>query len=97
MGSCRSRTTWMMVDCPGIKEGDMARASQCEMILQYLKDFGSISPKEAYEDIGCMRLAARIEDLEKKGYVFATKSEGGKNRYGRTVSWTRYSFAKEEG
>lgn len=68
--------------------------TQCELILKYLEDFGSISPKEAYEDIGCMRLAARISDLRKEGYEFDTRMESGKNRWGKVVSWTRYSLKK---
>ena len=69
------------------------KGNQCEMILNYIAMFGSISPKEAYEDIGCMRLAARISDLKKQGHIFETKTEGGKNRWGQTVSWTRYFLA----
>ena len=71
------------------------KETQCQMILQYINDFGSISPLEAMQDIGCMRLAARIQDLEEQGYVFETKSEGGRNRWGKKTSWTRYSLAKE--
>ena len=37
--------------------------TQCEKVLEYMKEFGSITPIEAMQDIGCMRLAARIADL----------------------------------
>ena len=41
--------------------------SQCEQILRYLEDVGSITPMEAIEQFGCLRLAARIADLKKLG------------------------------
>lgn len=43
--------------------------TQCEKVLEYMKEFGSITPIEAMQDIGCMRLAARIADLVDQGYA----------------------------
>ena len=41
--------------------------SQCDMIMQHLKDHGTITPREALADYGIMRLGARIYDLKKSG------------------------------
>lgn len=42
--------------------------TQTDYILRHLRKFGSISPREALEDYGVMRLAARIKDLRDAGY-----------------------------
>jgi hypothetical protein len=34
--------------------------TQCERVLQYMQDFGSINPMQALGDLGCYRLGARI-------------------------------------
>ena len=44
------------------------KPTQCDLILNYMKQFGSINPLQALQDIGCFRLAARISDLREKGY-----------------------------
>lgn len=41
--------------------------TQKERVLDYIDRFGSITQKEAFEDLGCMRLAARIADIEADG------------------------------
>ena len=64
--------------------------SQTEMILKYLVEFGSITPVEAMEEFGIMRLGARIWDLKAQGVPIKTESESRKNRYGKTVTYARY-------
>lgn len=69
--------------------------TQCDRVLQYLRDFGSISQKEAMEDLGVMRLASRISDLRKTA-IITSKWESTKNRYGETVSYKRYFLGGSE-
>lgn len=64
--------------------------TQTDMVLQYMRDSGSISPWEAMRDLGCMRLAARISDLKKAGHRIIAVRETVENRYGKTVSYARY-------
>ena len=45
----------------------MEKLSQCEMIIKYIRDFGSITTLQAFRDIGCTRLASRINDLKTVG------------------------------
>ena len=59
-------------------------ASQCELVLDHLKNHGSISHKEAEELYGIARLAARIADLRKLGVRISSHTETGKNRRGET-------------
>lgn len=47
-----------------------SRPTQCERIIKYLKDFGSITQYQALQDLGIMRLASRISELQKNGYEF---------------------------
>ena len=69
--------------------------TQNEMVIGYIKDFGSISSKEAFDDLGITRLAGRIFDLKQRGYKFITKVDISKNRYGKPVKFARYSLKEE--
>ena len=42
----------------------MKKPTQCERIVQYMKDFGSITTLQAFTDLGCTRLASRVTDLK---------------------------------
>ena len=64
--------------------------TQCQKVLEYMKEFGSITPLEAMQDIGCMRLAARIADLKDQGYPIGRRTKTSKNRYGKNVSFAEY-------
>ena len=46
----------------------MAKATQTQRVLDYIRQFGSITAIDAVRDLGVMRLAARISDLKKEGY-----------------------------
>lgn len=73
------------------------RTTQCEQIVEYIDRFGSITTYEAFADIGITRLPARISDLKRCGYEFEKRTETGVNRFGRKVSYTRYSLVKQNG
>lgn len=66
---------------------------QKQRIINYIRAFGSITSWEAYQYLGVMQLGARIDQLQKDGYVFETKWEHKKNRYGEDVSFKRYYLA----
>jgi hypothetical protein len=66
--------------------------TQKDRILKYLRDFGSITPLDAMADLGCMRLASRISELEGEGYAIRKEMEKGRNRYGQKTSYARYSL-----
>lgn len=67
--------------------------TQYELILQYMDDFGSISPMEAFSDLGITKLATRISELSRRGHEFHKEMVSSKNRYGKAVSYMRYSRA----
>ena len=72
------------------------KSTQCDKVLQYMRQFGSITQLEALSDIGCMRLASRISDLRQQGYAVGRRMKTGKNRYGESVSFAEYYFIEEE-
>lgn len=68
----------------------MNKPTQCQRIIQYIKDFGSITTLQAFTDLGCTRLASRVNDLKKQGYDIKSEFVSGKNRYDETVSYKKY-------
>ena len=58
------------------------RPTQCDRIVKYIKDFGSISTWQAMTDLGIARLASRVHDLKKKVYSFKVERINTFNRYG---------------
>jgi hypothetical protein len=70
--------------------------TQCDMILRYMQDTGSITPWEAMREFGCMRLGARIYDLKRRGVAVRTELVTEQNRFGRKVQFARYSVAHGE-
>lgn len=70
--------------------------TQCERILKYMDDFGSITTREAVVDLGIMRLGSRIHELRRGGYNIVDKYETGKNRYNEPTTYKRYWIDKEQ-
>ena len=63
--------------------------SQVQMLIKMLKE-GWVSPAAALTDIGCYRLAARISDIRKMGYVIETRIVKQKNRFGHYIAFKEY-------
>ena len=68
----------------------MQTESQCKMILFWLKEKGSINAKEARSLCQCERLAARINDLRRKGIPIKTETKYYKNKQGYPVRYAVY-------
>ena len=68
----------------------MEKLTQCEMIINYIKEYGSITTLQAFRDLGCTRLASRINDLKKQGYRFRDEFVTSKNRRKVKVSYKKY-------
>jgi hypothetical protein len=69
------------------------KAKQLTRILLYVHERGSINPKQAINDLGIMRLAARINDLEKVGINFDHNWVEDFNRYGEKIRYKEYRLA----
>jgi len=68
--------------------------TQCERILNYIEDFGSITTMQAFADLGCARLSGRIHDLRRMGYPIDSEFVTAKNRYGEPVTFKKYYIRK---
>lgn len=71
------------------------KKTQKQRILDYVKEFKSISRREAFLDLGIAELSSRIGELEAMGHRFDRKTEVSQNRYGEEVTYTRYTLIKE--
>lgn len=69
--------------------------TQCEIILEHLKKYGSITPADAFMRYRIMRLGARIWDLKKQGYPIIAKTEVHTNADGKTSAYSRYCLAQK--
>ena len=69
------------------------KTNQRQRIINYIREFGSITSKEAYNDLGITQLATRIKELKELGYEFRTEWESSKNRFKEPVSFKRYYLA----
>ena len=66
--------------------------TQNDAVIKHIEDHGSISQMEAYSELGVCRLSERIREIERAGRAVVRKRVTDKNRYGKTVTYTRYSF-----
>lgn len=66
--------------------------TQHEKIMRYLKERGSISPMEAFQNLGITKLSTRISEMRKSGIQFVKTYVTGKNRDGETDHYMRYSL-----
>lgn len=74
----------------------MSKATQTQRVLDYIREFGSITAIDAVRDLGVMRLAARVSDLKKEGYDIISEQQAVRNRFGETCYVARYSERREE-
>lgn len=72
--------------------GGIQMTNQKEMVLQYMRDFGSITPMEAIMVLHITRLSARIFELRRDGFEIVTERERKRNLNGRYVEFARYSL-----
>lgn len=66
--------------------------TQHERILRHLQDGGTLTQAEAFMEYGIGRLSSRICELRAAGYPINSEFVAGKNRYGESVSYVRYSL-----
>lgn len=66
--------------------------TQKQQIIKYLYDFGSITPMQAFSDLGITKLATRVSEMKKDGVEFKTTTIKAKNRYGKPVRFAKYEL-----
>lgn len=66
---------------------------QHDGILAFMRTHGSITAAEAMNELGCMRLSARIFDLRRAGYNIVGVRTRGVNRFDQPIHFMRYVLA----
>jgi hypothetical protein len=66
------------------------------MIIDYMNEHGAITSLEAIQKLGITRLASRIADVKKKGYIIIDEWAEVPTRNGGTTRVKRYRLAGEE-
>lgn len=69
--------------------------SQHQLIAQYIDDFNTITPFQAFADLGITKLATRVSEMKKQGYKFKQEVVQSYNRYGKPVRYMRYGWQDE--
>lgn len=69
--------------------------TQKQAILDYIMKFGSITPIQAFDDLGITKLATRISELKRDGVHFDVKMVNHVNRYGSRTKYNKYSLKGE--
>ncbi len=70
--------------------------TQNERLLDYLDEHGRITQREAMEELGIMRLAARIADLRAMGHAITRRTVKVTNRYGEKCHIAEYRMVSDE-
>lgn len=63
---------------------------QHERILAYINEHGSITPMEAFSELGITKLSTRIGEMIVDGIEIEKEREQGINRFGEKVTYMRY-------
>ena len=68
--------------------------TQKQRILAYMRDHGSITPMDAFNELGITKLATRISEMRDTGQRISRSMETARNRYGEVVRYMRYRLAE---
>lgn len=75
----------------GVVGGLIKKPTQRDEVLNYMRDYGSISTFDAYMELGVTQLGARIKELEQKGWLIGRhKKQRVSNRTGKVVRYVEY-------
>ena len=70
--------------------------TQHTLIIEYMREHGSITTYEAYEQLGITKLTTRISELKAAGFDIRQRTESGLNRYGKPVTYNRYWLVEDK-
>jgi len=69
--------------------------TQKERVLYYLKTRGKITSFQAWSELGVARLASRVSDLKKDGWVIVSERVVVKNRFSEDTIVASYRMGDE--
>lgn len=70
------------------------KLTQCQRVLAYIKQYGSITSWEAYRDLSITQLGARLFELKKQGYMFEKERINTTNRMGEKTHYDKYRLVE---
>lgn len=73
----------------------MSRLSQCQRMVNYMKEHGSITVRQAEVELDINSPNRRLADLRERGYSFNEEWVEKKNRYGEKVRYKVYRLRGE--
>lgn len=79
---------------PNINE-NASTCTQCAWALSQLMSGRAITAAMAADEIGCNRLASRIDELRDSGHQIETTMIPVRNRFGKIVRVAEYRLAQE--
>lgn len=68
------------------------KMTQQERVIDYLKENGSITSMQAFNELGVTRISAVIFDLRQSGYDIESEQTKGVNRYGEKTYFATYKL-----
>lgn len=68
--------------------------NQEKRVLNYIKIYGSITPLDAFRDLGITKLATVVSRLKQKGITFYQQLDYSQNRFGEVCHYMRYWIDK---
>ena len=69
---------------------------QCQMLLDYLQQHGSVTGLQALSELGIMNYKGRIHDLRKLGYTIRTDYITRMNAHGDVKTFAQYTLKGED-
>jgi len=68
---------------------------QTERVLTYMQKHGSITQREAINELDIYRLSARIWSLKQDGHTITSTLEYSVNAHGEAVRYARYRLKEQ--
>ena len=66
------------------------KVTQAQRVVRYMETHGSITPLDAFSNLGITRLAARVFELRRDGFTISMEIEALPNRFGEDCHPARY-------
>jgi hypothetical protein len=76
------------------KTNDKRRTNKSRLVLEHLKEYGSITSWEAIEKYGATRLSAIIYNI-RKHHIVQSVDSSFTDRYGNESTFTKYIYCGE--
>ena len=72
-GGLRMGVVRVVDEVSGVRSGGLSGMTQTDLVLEFLRDVGPLTQPVALEELGCLRLGARIWDLKQRGVSISTE------------------------